>query len=551
MPNQTNQIQTIEITNFSGRLTRIPDGNMNSGLAKYSTSWGYDPFISPGNLTWLEAPVDCDPNNSSILGIITSSKSKTGDGNNGESTGTGYLYAVDHLANVYRLTPNNSFNQVPLSGVSIISQASSSTLSGYTYGGGVEIFGSSEQLYLGGDGGVERINFDGSSRSSVAGGSSVVTNIPRPLTQFSGNLVFGNGTNIGLISSSSIVSSYNQLNPSLPPQVYVHDIEISADLNYLISVASDIVTDQATTKLGGRALSNSGDTLLVQWNGSDLGFTAGFKFPTFFGSAVHSFLDRQLSIGMDSYGASIIDGTNKKVTLQGVRPPFPNAVGSNGNILHLVSVEKFNNSLQASLFYYGQFDEESQAPGLWRLFSLGSTQTNGWIDQVPWQVAYCGQQYTTNNASSVLATLGGKHIFSLLDVSNGGGTSKFKTYAFALPASGNGTPQLGVYETQTQIFSKKGTIKQVRVYCQPTATGNGFQLDMIGSDGNVISNGWAGNTYTFTAGSDPTLLQGSLERIDFNPVMKNTFAVALRITNTGTTNMTIEKIEVDWAPAGK
>ncbi len=122
-------------------------------------------------------------------------------------------------------------------------------------------------------------------------------------------------------------------------------------------------------------------------------------------------------------------------------------------------------------------------------------------------------------------------------------------YRFLITSSGTGTPQLGVYETQTQLFSKRITVKQIRVYTEPTATGNGFQVDCIGSDGTIITNGTS--TYTFAAGSDPTLLQGALERIDFNPKMGSTYALGLRITNTGTTNMTIKKIEVDWMPSGK
>ena len=47
-------METIEITNFQGRLTRILNGELNSGFAKFTTSFGYDPFSKPMNLTWAE-----------------------------------------------------------------------------------------------------------------------------------------------------------------------------------------------------------------------------------------------------------------------------------------------------------------------------------------------------------------------------------------------------------------------------------------------------------------------------------------------------------------
>ena len=64
MPNnqQQNPTQTIVITNFGGRLTRILNGDMNFRFAKFATSWGYDPFSKPMNLTWLPTPNDISAN---------------------------------------------------------------------------------------------------------------------------------------------------------------------------------------------------------------------------------------------------------------------------------------------------------------------------------------------------------------------------------------------------------------------------------------------------------------------------------------------------------
>jgi hypothetical protein len=92
-------------------------------------------------------------------------------------------------------------------------------------------------------------------------------------------------------------------------------------------------------------------------------------------------------------------------------------------------------------------------------------------------------------------------------------------------------------------------VKEIRVYCEPTATGNSFSIAAIGMDGAVITN--STSTYTYSAGTDPTKGQGSLDVIKFTPSFKPTAALGLRITNLGTVNTTIHKIEVDYTEQGR
>jgi hypothetical protein len=87
------------------------------------------------------------------------------------------------------------------------------------------------------------------------------------------------------------------------------------------------------------------------------------------------------------------------------------------------------------------------------------------------------------------------------------------------------------------------------VYCEPTKANNGFSLDLIGSDGKKIANG--NYSYTFASGSNPQALQGAFDRIDWNPAAMSTHALGLRITNSGSINMCINKIEIDIVPSGK
>lgn len=54
MADQTNSFQPIVITNFSGQLTRILNGDMNSGFAKYDTTHGNNIIGKPQNLSFME-----------------------------------------------------------------------------------------------------------------------------------------------------------------------------------------------------------------------------------------------------------------------------------------------------------------------------------------------------------------------------------------------------------------------------------------------------------------------------------------------------------------
>ena len=84
-----NPIKTLVIDNFQGRLTRYSDGDINSGLAKYATTFGNDPFSSPGNLTWFEAPTRIDSSETVITDLIMASKPRL-------ESGITYVYAIGH-----------------------------------------------------------------------------------------------------------------------------------------------------------------------------------------------------------------------------------------------------------------------------------------------------------------------------------------------------------------------------------------------------------------------------------------------------------------------
>ena len=103
----------------------------------------------------------------------------------------------------------------------------------------------------------------------------------------------------------------------------------------------------------------------------------------------------------------------------------------------------------------------------------------------------------------------------------------------------------GVYENQTQLFSKKIKINEVRIYTEPLVANNAFKIELIGSGGSVISN----SSQTFTAGTSPISIGDDM--VEYNPKIAPTYAIGVRITNSGTANWVGVKLELDWSEGGK
>ena len=87
-------------------------------------------------------------------------------------------------------------------------------------------------------------------------------------------------------------------------------------------------------------------------------------------------------------------------------------------------------------------------------------------------------------------------------------------------------------------------MSEIRVYGEPWVANNSFLIDILGSSGNPIP----GASKTFTAGTNLTIGD---DFAWYTPAAAPTYAVGLRITNIGTVNHTITKIEIDVDDAGK
>lgn len=543
---------TIEITNFGGRLTRKINGDLNSGFAKYSTSFGYDPFSKPDNLTWLEQPT-------SILGSTTEMILAAKTRAEGLAPAIQYVYAVGSSGTLYKIQPSSQGtpNNPNLDTASVIGLIADNTPS-FTFGASMDFFGATEKIYVGSNTQVNSINFDGSGDTRVGAGG-YLSNSFRPLRQFIGKLLFGNGNTFGAIDATGIVTSsiigtgqgnlYSELNPPLSVESSIHDMDLSPDGNYLMVTASNISNENITTAVRDTQSGAASEGALYLWNGTDSAITATTSIPSYAVTALQSYLSKNVFFSNDSFGASLSDGINKLLTLPNSKSPLPNATLVTGNFISWISPELSpgGSNRVASMYYFGSLDGEN-APGLYRVLRYASTLASGFIYQTPLNLMVSNKYTSLSSDKTGISTYGyGKHYISIWDLNST--TNNYRLLRFLITPTGTGIPQFGVYETQTQLFTKKVTVKQIRIYTEPTVAGNGFQLDIIGSDGNFFAN--AVSQYTFAAGTDVTLLQGALERIVFNPSFQSSYAIGIRVTNTGTTNMTIKKIEVDWIYSGK
>lgn len=521
------QAGTKSISNFGGRLSRFDNGDSNSGLSKFSSSFGYDPFTKPGKLTWYEQPIRIDSGGAVVTDLILGSKNRV-------ESGTSYVYSYGYNGQFYKTTVSTD------TPVLVVSVTNTATMK---FGGGMEFYnGASEKVYLGHDTGLLKMNFDGTGQTSITSGVTWVNNVPRPIKSFLGKIYIGNDVNIVEIDSTELVTNGTKLSPSLPTNWHIVDLDVTPDGNYLIITARRVAQLDVET-VNPSNISANVESAVFYWNGSDNGYNSFDQMPSATLSAVKSSIPTTLRWGSDFFGSMLHDGTNKLFTLKGSKLPLPGAAGFSGQLASWCVPEISGSNLNTSYFLYGTFDAEIQA-GLYRMFRNAAQGTNT-DTMVVGSVALVSTLTYQSGSSTPLTTA--RIYFSTYET---GGTPTAKFYKWLLTPTGSGTSIGGVYETQNDIFPEKIQVKSVRFYVDPTVTGNGFQMDLINSDGTVIPN--TTKTYTFTAGTNPASLQGALDLIEFaNIQMKPVFALGIRITNTGTTNMVFNKIEYDYAPAGR
>lgn len=529
---------TKVIDNFRGNLTQYRDGDMNSGSAYVTNTGGNDPFSKPGNLTWSRASTRIDPDQTVITDLIMAGKQRV-------ESGIIYVYAIGHLGRLYKIQVNDpaTFNRDYDNPVLLATLTLGTPT--FTRGGFIDFYGSTERIYIGHDTGVTRINFDGTSETVVGVVGSWTQTVPRPLKQFIGRLYAGNGNNIAEIDSTATVTDYTKLDPAFPENTQVRDIDLTPDGTYMQVVVSRLALPNITSTTQDITPIISSNSFIFKWNGIDTGYTAVDTFPTFSLTANTMFGPHQYTFGYDQAGQSVFNPTEKLISQQEIVSPFPNAVSSTGNLATWITPLYYGGFMEADLGMYGSLDFDV-GTGYWYPFFQLATNTETDIIQVPCQITVSnfGIGSSSNGYTGNIYGVP-KIYFSTLETSTT--TTAYKFYKWNPPASTFLTGEAlisAIYQTQTQLFSKKVQVKEIRIYGEPWVTNNSFRLDLIGSSGLVMTNG----AYTFTAGT--TLTVGN----DFswwNPGIRPTYALALLFTNLGTANYTISKVEIDYVEGGK
>lgn len=534
------KVSTLVIDNFKGSWTHYADGDINSGRSYDQNSSGQNPFIKPGNLTWMEAPVQIDSAGSVITDLIMAGKERV-------ESGKLYVYAIGHTGRVYKIQVNDPTTFNPDYDNPVLLATITSGTPTFTKGGFIDFFGSTERIYIGHDKGVTRIDFNGANETAISG--TWTQNVPRPLKQFIGKLYIGNGTNIAEIDSTATQTNAARLSPAFPDNTNVRDMDVSPDGTYLQIVVSRLVLPDQTATTQDTTSSANADSFVFSWNGTDTGYTAFKTFPSFSLTANTMFQNYQYVFGYDQFGTAVYNPSEKITWISESKSPTPNAIVNLSNMVGWGSPLYYLGVLEIDFIVWGSFDFETGNPlGYWDLFFMNATEPETDILRVPYIMSVSNTIFGASSngyADNIAGT--SKIYFSTLETSSAP-TAAYRFYKWTpnvITTVASGEVLIdAVYQTQTQLFSKKVTIKEVRVYGEPWVADNSFLIDLIGSAGTPIS----GGSKTFTAGSNLTIGD---DFAWYTPDCAPTYAIGLSITNKGTANHTIQKVEIDYNIGGQ
>lgn len=536
------KVETLVVDNFRGGLTLYQYGDINSGRSWVQSSAGQNPFVKPGQLTWNEAATQIDSEGDVITDLIVAGKGKI-------ENGIMYTYAIGHTGRLYKIQSNDPATYNPDYDNPVLLTTLTAESPTFTRGGFIEFFGSTERIYISHDKGVTRVDFDGTNETFVGSTSSWVQNVPRPMEQFIGKLYIGNGPNLAEIDSTATVTTYTKLSPGFPDNTQIRDIDALPDGNYLQAVVSLLPLYDITAASQETISTASVGSYVFLWNGIDAGYTSYTTFPSFSIGTNLSFGNYQYLFGSDQYGTAVYSQNEKIITVPESPIPLPNAVNSTGNMFSWMNPIYYLDVLELDYIVWGSLDFEVGYPGWWDLFFINATAPETDIVRSPFQmpVSNVGIGASSNNYTANVFS-NSKIYFSTLE-SSSTPTTAYRFYKWIATTSPDvptdNVLTNTVYQTQSQMFSKKVTIKEVRIYGEPWIAGNSFYVAIMGSNSEAPM---TGGDYTFEAGTNLTVGD---DFAWYTPSCAPTYVVGLLISNLGHTNHTINKIEVDYTIGGK
>lgn len=524
--------KTLVINNWSGRLTRFKNGDINSGLSNYYSNWGTDTFASSGILQFYQTPTDI------TKGVITD---LIMDGKMRVESGITYAYCLGHTGRIYKIQVNDLATKNPDydTPVLLATLANGQT---FKFGASLDFYqGVSEKIWIGHDHGITNIKFDGTSETNFLN-AGWVDNVPRQQEQFAGKIYFTNGSNLAEVSASESVTSYTKLSPGFPSNSQARDIGLTTDGRYLVTVVTrSNLGDMTSISPDTNSIAGMPSSI-VYWNGTDTAASSEITFPAFTTTSYYNFSKKEYVFGYQIGGAQMGTIQDLVQLLDFENPPLSNALASSGDFVAWASTmwQSTNGKLAAVLDLYGKV-EPTTPSGMYRQLLMYSSLTNGDVIRIPSLFGVTSIQDAGITSGYTIGAFGtGKTYFSTLEYD--GSTTKYGYYMFKNVTDFLGSSCLGVYETQHQLFSKKIKATEVRVYFSPVSADGitSFQIDLIGIDGNVIT----GTTKTFS----PITTSG--DRLKYNPSSAPTCAIGLRVTNLGVFTPSIHKVEIDYEEAG-
>lgn len=531
---------TLVIDNFHGSMTPYIYGAINSGLGSGIQNFGQEPFTKPRNLTWAENPTLIDPDGTVITDLIVAGKERN-------ENGVSYAYCVGHTGRFYKIQVNDPTTYNPDYDNPVLLTTLVINSPTFTRGGFIDFF--QDKILIGHDKGVTKLDLDGTNEAFVGVLGSWTQNVPRKLKQFLGKEYIANGSNVAEYDATLTVTSYTKLSPGFPTGTQVRDMDMSPDGNYLQFVVNEnALGDITSTDTTNLSPSNS---YVFKWNGTDTGYTSFITYPNISLSANSLFGNYQYVFGYDLLGGGLYNPIERFITStptsSWAEAPFPNAVIPMANLMTWVSTIPWEDHLEIAYCYYGTISSfEYVTPGFWCPLSIAASGDETDINHVPCQILV--SNFAQGNSSSGYTNniYGKPKVYFSTVESSPAPTTKYRFYKWHPITIDNANVCEGaLYQTQTQLFSKKVSVSEVRVYGEPWADGVSFVVDLIGSDGNPIT----GGSKTFDT-ADGTLVTGK-DFAWYGPDMAPTYAIGLRITNNSTTNNTINKVEIDYSQAGK
>lgn len=532
---------TLTIDNFYGSMTPYIYGDLNSGRTNAAEVFAHDPWGSPGNLTWYEEPLLIDPESAVITDAILAGKTRV-------ESGILYVYAIGHTGRLYKIQVNDPATFNPNYDNPVLLTTLAVGTPTFTRGGFMDFFGATEKIYIGHDKGITSINFDGTGEAVVGSALSWVQSVPRPLIQFIGKLFVGNGNNVAEIDSTATVTDYTKLDPAFPDNCQVRDLDITPDGNYLQAVVAEQALADITLTTPDTSIINPSNSYVFLWNGTDLGYSSFKIYPGIVLSASTRFGDFQYYFGYDFRGGGVWNASQKLVSSSPFsgygEGPMPNAVAGPANLLTWITTLPYDGHLEGLYSVFGTISEFEYESGYWSPLDIFATEPETDVARVPCQIVVSNFARGTSSNGYTDQTFGNPKIYVSTIETSSAPTTRYRLYKWNSAPTGLGNATDGaLYQTQTQPFSKKVLIKQVRVYGESWVANNAFTIDLIGGSGNPIS----GGSMTFTAGSNLTIGD---DFAWYDPSMAPTYAVAVRISNNGTANHVITKIELDYEVGG-